>query len=275
MIGAYWENEYVPTRRSYKINGIVENPERKKVYTTKLGLVQCVALKNVSFTVSEGEFVAIMGASGSGKTTLLNILASLDKPTSGDVLLGGRSFASVPDRELSRFRRDNMGFVFQDFNLLDTFTLKDNILLPLVLSQTPVKEMESRLLPIAQMLGIDMLLGKYPYEVSGGEKQRAAVARAVITDPQIILADEPTGALDSKASVRLLQNFRALNERAGKTILMVTHSAMAASYASRVLFIKDGEIFAQLYRGEDENRAFFDRIVANLSVLSDGGADIG
>lgn len=161
----------------------------KKVYTTKLGLVQCVALKNVSFTVSEGEFVAIMGASGSGKTTLLNILASLDKPTSGDVLLGGRSFASVPDRELSKFRRDNLGFVFQDFNLLDTFTLKDNILLPLVLSQTPVKEMESRLLPIAQMLGIDLLLGKYPYEVSGGEKQRAAVARAVITDPQLILAD--------------------------------------------------------------------------------------
>ena len=247
----------------------------KKVYTTKLGLVQCIALKNVSFAVSEGEFVAIMGASGSGKTTLLNIIASLDKPTAGDVLLGGRSFASVPDRELSKFRRDNLGFVFQDFNLLDTFTLKDNILLPLVLSQTPVKEMESRLQPIARMLGIDALLGKYPYEVSGGEKQRAAVARAVITDPQLILADEPTGALDSKSSVSLLQNFRELNERAGKTILMVTHSTMAASYASRVLFIKDGEIFAQLYRGEDDNRAFFDRIVANLSVLSDGGADIG
>ena len=247
----------------------------KKVYTTKLGLVQCVALKNVSFAVSEGEFVAIMGASGSGKTTLLNIIASLDKPTAGDVLLGGRSFAFVPDRELSKFRRDNLGFVFQDFNLLDTFTLKDNILLPLVLSQTPVKEMESRLQPIARMLGIDALLGKYPYEVSGGEKQRAAVARAVITDPQLILADEPTGALDSKASVSLLQNFRELNERAGKTILMVTHSTMAASYASRVLLIKDGEIFAQLYRGEDDNRAFFDRIVANLSVLSDGGADIG
>ena len=247
----------------------------KKVYTTKLGLVQCVALKNVSFTVLEGEFVAIMGASGSGKTTLLNIIASLDKPTSGDVSLNGRSFASVPDGELSKFRRDNLGFVFQDFNLLDTFTLKDNILLPLVLSQTPVKQMESRLAPVAQMLGIDALLGKYPYEVSGGEKQRAAVARAVITDPQLILADEPTGALDSKASVNLLQNFRALNQQAGKTILMVTHSSMAASYATRVLFIRDGEIFEQLYRGEDDNRAFFDRIVANLSVLSDGGADIG
>ena len=165
--------------------------------------MQCVALKNVSFTVLEGEFVAIMGASGSGKTTLLNIIASLDKPTSGDVSLNGRSFASVPDGELSKFRRDNLGFVFQDFNLLDTYTLKDNILLPLVLSQTPIKEMESRLAPVAQMLGIDALLGKYPYEVSGGEKQRAAVARAVITDPQLILADEPTGALDSKASVNL------------------------------------------------------------------------
>ena len=213
----------------------------KKVYTTKLGLVQCVALKNVSFTVSEGEFVAIMGASGSGKTTLLNILASLDKPTSGDVLLGGRSFASVPDRELSRFRRDNMGFVFQDFNLLDTFTLKDNILLPLVLSQTPVKEMESRLLPIAQMLGIDMLLGKYPHEVSGGEKQRAAVARAVITDPQIILADEPTGNLDSRSSAQIMDILAELADE-GATLLLVTHDAGVARRAGRRVRMEDGGI---------------------------------
>ena len=241
----------------------------KKVYTTKLGLVQCVALKNVSFTVSEGEFVAIMGASGSGKTTLLNILASLDKPTSGDVLLGGRSFASVPDRELSRFRRDNMGFVFQDFNLLDTFTLKDNILLPLVLSQTPVKEMESRLLPIAQMLGIDMLLGKYPYEVSGGEKQRAAVARAVITDPQIILADEPTGALDSRAAAGVMDLFESIN-REGQTILMVTHSIQAASHASRVLFIKDGEVYHQIYRGMSGQREMLQKISDTLTLITAG-----
>ncbi len=246
----------------------------KKVYHTRLGLQQCVALKDVSFAVEEGEFVAIMGASGSGKTTLLNILASLDKPTSGDVFLAGKSFRSIPDRELSAFRRENLGFVFQDFNLLDTFSLKDNILLPLVLSETPLKEMESRLAPIARMLGIEALLNKFPYEVSGGEKQRAAVGRAVITEPKLILADEPTGALDSKASANLLGTFNDLN-RQGRTILMVTHSAMAASHASRVLFIQDGSIFAQLYRGGEDNRGFFDRIVANLSILSEGGADIG
>ncbi|HRX57218.1 MAG TPA: ABC transporter ATP-binding protein [Eubacteriales bacterium] len=242
-----------------------------KIYNTKLGMRQCVALRNVGFEVIEGEFVAIMGASGSGKTTLLNILASLDKPTSGDVLLDGVSFSSIPDRGLSEFRRRHLGFVFQDFNLLDTFSLKDNILLPLVLMQTPVSEMEARLMPIARQLGITQLLNKYPYEVSGGEKQRAAIARAVITDPRILLADEPTGALDSKASASLLSQFSDLHAL-GKTILMVTHSAMAASYASRVLFISDGSLFSQLYRGDETNRAFFERIVSNLSIL--GGGDI-
>jgi putative ABC transport system ATP-binding protein len=242
-----------------------------KVYNTKLGMRQCVALKNVSFEVIEGEFVAIMGASGSGKTTLLNILASLDKPTTGDVLLDGVSFSSIADRDLSEFRRKHLGFVFQDFNLLDTFSIKDNILLPLVLMQTPLREMEERLLPIARQLGITQLLSKYPFEVSGGEKQRAAIARAVITDPRILLADEPTGALDSKASASLLSQLTDLHE-IGKTIVMVTHSAMAASYASRVLFISDGALFSQLYRGEENNRSFFDRIVANLSIL--GGGDI-
>lgn len=242
-----------------------------KIYRTKLGMQQCVALKDVSFDVNEGEFVAIMGPSGSGKTTLLNILASLDKPTSGDVLLDGRSFSAIKDRELSVFRREHLGFVFQDFNLLDTFSLKDNILLPLVLMQTPVPEMEARISPIAEQLGISPLLGKFPFEVSGGEKQRAAIARAIITSPRIILADEPTGALDSKASASLLGTFSDLN-RDGKTILMVTHSAMAASYASRVLFISDGALFSQLYRGDETNRAFFERIVSTLSVL--GGADI-
>lgn len=243
----------------------------KKIYNMKRGMRQCVALQNISFEIGEGEFVAIMGPSGSGKTTLLNILASLDKPTEGDVLLDGRSFRDIPDRDLSAFRREHLGFVFQDFNLLDTFSLKDNILLPLVLSQTPIRDMEQRLEPVAHMLGIDQLLSKFPYEVSGGEKQRAAVARAVITDPRLLLADEPTGALDSKSSVQLLENFTRLN-KGGKTILMVTHSAMAASYATRVLFISDGSLFSQLYRGEEDNRQFFDRIVSTLTLV--GGADI-
>jgi putative ABC transport system ATP-binding protein len=246
----------------------------KKVYYTKLKTQQCVALNHVSFEVGESEFLAIMGPSGSGKTTLLNIIASLDRPTEGDVFLDGKRFSEIRDREISEFRRKHLGFVFQDFNLLDNFSLKDNILLPLVLSQTTIGEMERRLEPIAQMLGITPLLGKFPYEVSGGEKQRAAVARAVITDPRLILADEPTGALDSKSSANLLGNFHALN-KGGKTILMVTHSAFAASYASRVLFIRDGELFSQIYRGDSDNHAFYERILANLSVLSDGGANIG
>ena len=246
----------------------------KKVYNTRLGAQQCVALEDVGFSVDQGEFVAIMGASGSGKTTLLNIIASLDKPTSGDVCLENRSFSAIPDRELSAFRRDNLGFVFQDFNLLDTFTLRDNILLPLVLQKTAVHEMEKRLEPLARSLGLTALLDKFPYEVSGGEKQRAAVARAVITNPLLLLADEPTGALDSRSSAALLSIFEDLNTQ-GQTILMVTHSSMAASYASRVLFIKDGRLFSQLYRGAMGRREFFDRIVSNLSVLSDGGVDIG
>jgi putative ABC transport system ATP-binding protein len=247
----------------------------KKIYNMKLRTKQCIALKQVSFEVSQGEFIAIMGPSGSGKTTLLNILASLDKPTEGDVYLDGKGYSTIKERELSEFRRNHLGFVFQDFNLLDAFSIKDNILLPLVLSQTPLAEMERRITPITDMLGISELLNKYPYEVSGGEKQRTAVARAIITNPRLILADEPTGALDSKASANLLGNFSTLN-RLGKTILMVTHSSYAASYASRVLFIRDGEIFSQIYRGDDrDNHAFFERIVANLSVLSDGGADIG
>jgi putative ABC transport system ATP-binding protein len=246
----------------------------KKVYNTRLGGQQFTALHDVNFEISSGEFVAIMGASGSGKTTLLNIIASLDKATSGNVILEGRDMKQIKDRELSAFRRENLGFVFQDFNLLDTFSLKDNILLPLVLSRVDLGEMEKRLMPLAASLGLQPLLEKFPYEVSGGEKQRAAVARAVITNPKLILADEPTGALDSKASVNLLKIFQGLYEK-GQTILMVTHSSMAASYASRVLFIKDGELFSQIYRGEDSRKEFFDKIVSNLSVLSDGGVDIG
>ena len=244
----------------------------KKIYNLKRRMQQCVALRQVSFDVGDGEFLAIMGPSGSGKTTLLNIIASLDRPTEGDILLDGKPFSGIRERELSEFRRKHLGFVFQDFNLLDNFSLKDNILLPLVLSNTPLAEMERQVALAAQMLHIEPLLNKYPYEVSGGEKQRAAVARAVITNPRLILADEPTGALDSKTSANLLGIFRTLNQ-GGKTILMVTHSAFAASYASRVLFIRDGEIFSQIYRGENSNQQFFERIVSNLSVL--GGADVG
>ena len=246
----------------------------KKIYCTRLGAQQFTALHDVSFEIAKGEFVAVMGASGSGKTTLLNIIASLDKATSGNVLLEGRDLKKIRDRELSAFRRENLGFVFQDFNLLDTFSVKDNILLPLVLSRVSINEMEKRLMPLADRLGLSALLDKFPYEVSGGEKQRTAVARAVITNPKLILADEPTGALDSKASINLLRIFEEIHDY-GQTILMVTHSSMAASYASRVLFIKDGELFSQVYRGADTRKEFFDKIVSNLSVLSDGGVDIG
>lgn len=246
----------------------------KKVYNTRLGGQQFTALHDVNFEISSGEFVAIMGASGSGKTTLLNIIASLDKATYGSVILEGKDIKTIKDRELSAFRRNNLGFVFQDFNLLDSFSVKDNILLPLVLSRVNVEEMERRLTPLAESLGLTSLLEKFPYEISGGEKQRTAVARAVITNPKLILADEPTGALDSKASTNLLKIFQGLHD-SGQTILMVTHSSMAASYASRVLFIKDGELFSQVYRGNDTVKEFFDKIVSNLSILSDGGVDIG
>lgn len=225
---------------------ILEVKGLKKTYTTRFGGNQVQALKNVSFSVEEGEYVAIMGESGSGKTTLLNILAALDKPTGGTVLLDGMNLADIKETAMAEFRRDNLGFVFQDFNLLDTFSLEDNIYLPLVLAGKNYREMHKRLEPIAKQLGITQLLKKYPYEVSGGQKQRAAVARALITHPKLILADEPTGALDSKSSDELLDLFSAINQDK-QTIVMVTHSVKAASHAGRVLFIKDGEVFHQIY----------------------------
>lgn len=244
---------------------ILEVKNLKKIYTTRFGGTKVQALANMNFTVENGEYVAIMGESGSGKTTLLNILAALDKPTGGEVLLGGRSIVEIKDKELSAFRRDNLGFVFQDFNLLDNFSIKDNILLPLVLQGKAVSEMEQRIAPIAERLGITELLSKYPYEVSGGQKQRTAVARAIITNPQIILADEPTGALDSKATAGLLRVFRDINSD-GQTLLMVTHSTKAASHAGRVLFIKDGEVFHQLYRGDMTNEQFYTKISDTLTL---------
>ena len=249
---------------------ILEVSGLKKIYSTRFGASKVEALRNVNFSVEEGEYVAIMGESGSGKTTLLNILAALDKPTSGLVSLDGRELTRIKDSEAANFRRDNLGFVFQEFNLLDTFTLEDNIFLPLVLAGKSYDEMHSRIIPIAKELGISELLKKYPYEVSGGQKQRAAVARALITNPRIILADEPTGALDSKATDELLRPFGQINAR-GQTILMVTHSVKAASHASRVLFIKDGEVFHQLYRGNSSEQQLYQRISDTLTILATGG----
>ena len=249
---------------------ILEVKGLKKTYTTRFGGNQVQALKNVSFSVEEGEYVAIMGESGSGKTTLLNILAALDKPTGGTVLLDGRNLADIRESAMAEFRRDNLGFVFQDFNLLDTFSLEDNIYLPLVLAGKNYREMHKRLEPIAKQLGITQLLKKYPYEVSGGQKQRAAVARALITHPKLILADEPTGALDSRAASDLLSMFNEVNQE-GQTILMVTHSAQAASHASRVLFIKDGQVFHQIYRGTKTRQEMYQMIADTLTILTTGG----
>lgn len=243
----------------------------QKIYTTRSGGNRVEALKSVSFSVEQGEYVAIMGESGSGKTTLLNILAAIDKPTSGSVFLDGMDFSEIKEADAAAFRRDNLGFVFQEFNLLDTFTLEDNIYLPLVLAGKGYGEMHNRLQPIAHSLGISELLKKYPYEVSGGQKQRAAVARALITNPKLILADEPTGALDSGAADELLRLFSDIN-RGGQTILMVTHSVKAASRAGRVLFIKDGEVFHQIYRGNSTNEQLYQMISDTLTMLTTGGA---
>ena len=246
---------------------LLEVSNVKKVYTTRFQGNQVEALKNMNFSVDEGEYVAVMGESGSGKTTLLNILAALDKPTLGEVKLNGQDIVTIKEKQISAFRRDNLGFVFQDFNLLDNFTLTDNIFLPLVLQQVNHKEMEARIKPIADQLGIDEILGKYPYEVSGGQKQRAAVARALITNPKLVLADEPTGALDSKATHGLLKLFNEINNN-GQTIIMVTHSNKVASHANRIIFIKDGEVFHQLFRGNMANEELYIKISETMTALT-------
>ncbi len=242
----------------------------KKIYTTRFGNVSIQALSNVTFSVERGEYVSIMGESGSGKTTLLNIIATLDKATSGEVLLNGKDISKIKEKEVSAFRRDNLGFVFQDFNLLDTFNLQDNIFLPLVLAGKSYSEMHTRLEPISRKLGIEKVLKKYPYEVSGGQKQRCAVARALITNPQLVLADEPTGALDSKSTDNLLDVFDSINDD-GQTIIMVTHSIKTASHSKRVLFIKDGEIFHQIYRGDSTIDEMYQKISDTLTLLMNGG----
>ena len=249
---------------------VLEVQHLKKVYTTRFGGNRVQALSDVNFSVEKGEYVAIMGESGSGKTTLLNILASLDRPTEGKVLMEGRDMAGIREKDLVAFRRNNLGFVFQDFNLLDTFSIRDNIFLPLVLSRTPYDEMEKRLMPLAEKLGISEILDKYPYEISGGQKQRTAAARALITNPRILLADEPTGALDSRAADGLLKILGRINSE-GQTILMVTHSVKAASHAGRVLFIKDGEVFHQIYRGGKNSEELYQNIADTLTVIATGG----
>lgn len=267
-----YRKEEILKRKEEKLMSLLEVKNVKKIYTTRFGSNQVEALRDVNFTVERGEYVAIMGESGSGKTTLLNILAALDKPTEGKVYLKDRDLGKLKEKEIATFRRQNLGFVFQDFNLLDTFSLKDNIFLPLVLSGKKYPEMEKRLKLIAEKLGIEKLLEKYPYEVSGGQKQRAAIARALITKPQLILADEPSGALDSKAADSLMNLFTTINQD-GQTIVMVTHSVKAASSAKRVLFIKDGKVFHQLYRGNLTNEEMYERISDTLKILTTGGEE--
>lgn len=242
----------------------------KKVYSAKLGGNKAEALKNVNFTVEKGEYVAIMGESGSGKSTLLNIIAAIDTPTGGKVILDGKNLSCIKDSQMALFRRDNLGFVFQEFNLLDTFTAEDNIYLPLVLAGSDYKKMREKLLPLAKKMGIEGFLKKYPYELSGGQKQRVAVARALITEPKILLADEPTGALDSRSAGEILKLFSAIN-RSGQTVITVTHSVKAASCANRVLFIKDGEVFHQIYRGDETDSGLYQKISDTLTMLATGG----
>ena len=249
---------------------LLEVRHLQKIYTNRFGGHQVQALADVEFSVEPGEYVAIMGESGSGKTTLLNILAALDRPTAGEVLLNGQPLSAVRERDLAAFRRAHLGFVFQDFDLLDTFSLRDNIFLPLVLAGKDYAAMERKLSPIAARLGITDLLDKYPYEVSGGQKQRTAVARALITDPELVLADEPTGALDSRSADSLLELFREIN-RAGQTVVMVTHSIKAASHAGRVLFLRDGRVYHQLERGSESRESQFRRISNALTALTQGG----
>ncbi len=249
---------------------LLEVKNLQKVYTTRFGGNNVRALNNVNISVERGEYIAIMGESGSGKTTLLNILAALDRPTGGQVLLKGHDITAISEKDISAFRRNNLGFVFQDFNLLDTFNLMDNIFLPRVLSGKKYNEMNKRHKPLAAKLGISDLLYKYPYEVSGGQKQRAAIARALITSPQLILADEPTGALDSRSADDLLKLFNDINMD-GQTIVMVTHSIKAASHASRVLFISDGSVFHQMYRGSATTEEMFQKISDTLTTMTTGG----
>ena len=232
------------------------------------------AVDNISFSVNKGEFVGIMGASGSGKTTLLNCISTIDTVTSGHIYVDGKNITTMKSKQLSAFRREQLGFVFQDFNLLDTLTAYENIALALTIIQTPVKQIEAKVNYVAKALGISEILKKYPYQLSGGQKQRVACARAIITQPSLILADEPTGALDSKSARMLLESFETLNHDLSATILMVTHDAFTASYCHRILFIKDGKIFNELIRGNSTRKEFFDKIISVVTLLGGDNSNV-
>lgn len=253
------------------MNSVLVANNVKKIYGAKGNIYP--ALNNISFEIKEGEFIGIMGPSGAGKTTLLNVVSTIDKPTSGTITIDGDNIIKMNEDKLSSFRRNKLGFIFQDFNLLDTLTIKENIVLPLALSNTNHNEIEKRVNEISNILGINNILNKYPHEVSGGQKQRTAAARAIINKPKLILADEPTGALDSKSSSDLLQCLSDLNESNKATIMMVTHDAFAASYCKRIIFIKDGVLFTELVRGGSRKK-FFQKIIDILRALGGDNSDL-
>ena len=252
------------------MNNILEVKNIEKYYGNKSNLTK--AIDNISFTVKEGEFIGIMGASGSGKTTLLNCISTIDRVTSGKIVINNQDITKLKGNKLNKFRREELGFIFQDFNLLDTLTARENIALALTIQKVNVKEIDKRVEKVANQLGITEILNKYPYQISGGQKQRVASARAIITNPKLILADEPTGALDSKSARQLLENLEALNNEFNATILMVTHDSFTASYANRILFIKDGKIFNEIIKGEKTRKEFFNEILDMLTLL---GGDVG
>lgn len=258
---------------SYGVQGapVLEVSHVEKVYGSRNNVTR--ALADVSFTVNKGEFVGIMGASGSGKSTLLNCVSTIDTVTSGSVVINGADVTRLKSDKLTRFRREQLGFIFQDSNLLDTLTARENIALPLTIARTPAKETLARVEQVAQRLNIAGVLDKYPYQMSGGQQQRVAAARALVTDPAVILADEPTGALDSKNARLLLESLEAMNRQYQATVLMVTHDSFAASYTNRVLFIRDGRIFTELRRGDSDRRAFFDRIMEVVAMMGGEGSD--
>lgn len=249
---------------------VLEVKNIEKYYGNKSNLTK--AINNISFNIEKGEFVGIMGASGSGKTTLLNCIATIDKVTAGKILINNQDITKLKGNKLNKFRREELGFIFQDFNLLDTLTAYENIALALTIQKVTPKEIETRVKDIANKFNITDILNKYPYQISGGQKQRVASSRAIITNPKLVLADEPTGALDSKSARQLLESFEDLNEKLNTTILMVTHDSFTASYANRILFIKDGKIFNELIKGEDSRKEFFEKIIEVQTLL---GGELG
>lgn len=253
---------------------ILEVSKLEKVYGGTASATATRAIDGISFAVDKGEFVAIMGPSGSGKSTLLNCIATIDRATSGEVVIGGTDVTHMRAKELAKFRRTQLGFIFQDSNLLDTLTCRENIALPLTIARTPVAAINARVDTIARALGVSKVLDKYPYQISGGQMQRVAACRAMVGDPALVLADEPTGALDSKNSRLLLERFQYLNQHAQSTILMVTHDSFAASFCQRVLFIRDGRLFTELRRGNLERRDFFDRIMEVITTIGGGDEDV-